>query len=773
MMSTSTDNLPPDSLLGMFLNGRYRITGIIGEGGMGRVYEGWDDNLRRKVAIKVPKESAVQNTEFMRRFEREAMTMAQVQHENIVTVYDSYVARGPNEVTFIAMERVSGMELDDYAEAEEKNLKVRDVVDVVLQLAEGLDAAHRRGVIHRDIKPENLIVTKPRRIPKIMDFGIARVEMGGDNERTATYEKVPFTPMYASPEQWRRAFSPPEKAREIDIGVASDVYSFTITVYKLFGRSLPFDAKSVLEWGLAHRRQDPLPIRRRNSKWPRSLDPVFLKGLEKEPEKRYQTATEFARALEQALAKDLRKPWANYFPAKGASTFGGTTPLDAAPQLSADETEMAPVEGTQPDAGRTTGAPRQRKELSARALVLIAVAVFLAVVVVGSLVPVLPHRGGRASLATVLTSGLASTPRLAVEVASTAGPATSVEPVVFSVLFSHEPLEFGASLVRAENGVVESVEPAGDGLSWRVSVTPAGEPGEPRTVDGIRVVVGEVEAAAGPDSIRPLATFTSDPVRFDSEGPTGSLALANPPRSGVTSEREVMVVASFSEPIEMPKETAIEITGGALRSFVRTSDTRFEILVSATPLGTGEVVRDVTLRLAEVSDMAGNPMPDSAVVSWQFDDQRPVITMTTEDFPMDEGRTRRTDLDTVRVDLVLSEPTTRELQGSDLRVTGARVISLAKTGALRYTATLAAEGRGVVSVGLVGGSLCDAAGNCAESQAGLSWLYEPRRDQPGDVSPAPTPSPTPVATPRPTVPDPAPSPRQPDPTPTPVMPGKF
>ncbi len=138
-------------LVGRVLEDRYEIEELIGAGAMGYVYRGRQLRLRRAVAIKVPKPELTSNPEFMARFEREALTMARCVHENICAIYDVSVPKDPGGLTYIAMEMINGAELDRFLRAEEGNLTVRAVVDILKQIARGIDAAHAAGIIHRDI----------------------------------------------------------------------------------------------------------------------------------------------------------------------------------------------------------------------------------------------------------------------------------------------------------------------------------------------------------------------------------------------------------------------------------------------------------------------------------------------------------------------------------------------------------------------------------------------------------------------------------------------
>lgn len=296
--ATPTQTAP---LIGRVLDGRYEIEDLLGEGAMGVVYRARQVRLRRSVAIKIPKPHLLHDPDFMARFEREALTMARCVHENIAAIHDVYVAREPDELSWIVMELVSGIELDRFLRAEEKNLTVKAVVEILRQIARGLDAAHAAGIVHRDIKPSNLIVTLPSRVPKIMDFGIARAQY--DNAfRTQTVQAM-GTPAFMAPEQVRGA----------EITPPADVYALGMTIFRLFTRRMPFESDTVHALLYCHLNTRPALIHDRNPHWPEELSVAIAKALEKDPADRYATVSQFVDAIAGALAPVLNHPFAEFF----------------------------------------------------------------------------------------------------------------------------------------------------------------------------------------------------------------------------------------------------------------------------------------------------------------------------------------------------------------------------------------------------------------------------------------------------------------------------
>ncbi|MEQ8820660.1 MAG: serine/threonine-protein kinase [Sumerlaeia bacterium] len=293
------DSYDLPSLVGRTLDERYDVDELIGMGAMGAVYRARQNRLRRTVALKVPKPALLLNPDFLGRFEREALTMAKLVHQNIVQIFDVYIGKSTGEPSFIAMEYVEGMELTRFLELQDRSLTVAAVVDLLKQVAKGIDAAHERGVIHRDIKPQNIMVTMPQRIPKIMDFGIAKVEMEGAFE-TATPSAM-GTPAYMAPEQIQGGEVTPQ----------ADIYAFAVMVYRVLCGKLPYDVNGGVQNLLyAHVHDRPVPISVRNPLFSKELDKAFGTALEKVAQKRPRDASHFMAAVERALAPLMGRPYA-------------------------------------------------------------------------------------------------------------------------------------------------------------------------------------------------------------------------------------------------------------------------------------------------------------------------------------------------------------------------------------------------------------------------------------------------------------------------------
>jgi len=289
---------------GDILDGRYEILGLLGQGGMGSVFKARQIKLDRIVALKVPNARVMADAVYMKRFEREARTCARLAHDNIVTIYDVMVTE---ELAYISMEYVDGDPLDQFLAKNFSVLSVADVVDLIGQVCGGLDYAHKRGIVHRDVKPSNIFVTREGRRAKIMDFGIARVS---DATALTVDGSVLGTPYYMAPEQIRGEA----------VGPASDIYALTIVIYKIFTNRLVFDGElTVLIY--KHVSEPPTPPRRVNPRLPEDLDECLLRGLEKDPRRRYQSALELFDRLREATVPIGHLALSEVVPPPSGETF--------------------------------------------------------------------------------------------------------------------------------------------------------------------------------------------------------------------------------------------------------------------------------------------------------------------------------------------------------------------------------------------------------------------------------------------------------------------
>jgi eukaryotic-like serine/threonine-protein kinase len=261
------------------LNGRYRVSSLLGEGGMAMVYEAEDLLLGRRVAVKILREQYASDRGFLARFQREARAAASLSHPNIVAVYDVGSEAGTQ---YIVMELVPGRTLKEIID-EQAPLAAARIVDLGRQICDALEYAHRYGIVHRDVKPHNILVTRDGRA-KIADFGIA-VALGGSSLTEPGY--VVGSAHYVSPEQ---ASGEPATS-------CSDVYSTGIVLYEMATGRLPFDGDSSVVVALKHLQEQPAPPRRLNPRMPESLQRVILTAMAKDPGDRFSSGAEMAEAL--------------------------------------------------------------------------------------------------------------------------------------------------------------------------------------------------------------------------------------------------------------------------------------------------------------------------------------------------------------------------------------------------------------------------------------------------------------------------------------------
>lgn len=262
------------------LIGPYRITGLIGEGGMGRVYEAVDTHLQRKVALKVLSQQLLDKKDFVARFTREARAIASLNHPNIVQIY--YTGEHEN-LPYYAMEMVDGGSLDGLKD--KGGLEPDVAVDLLRQAATGLAAASAEGVIHRDIKPSNLMLDRARRL-KIADFGLAKtVAIDSAITHTGTIIGTPY-------------YMPPEQGEGRPLDKRADIYSLGATFYHLLAGSPPFESDSPIGVILKHINEALPSLRKRNKAVPKGLCQVIERMMAKNPDDRYPEYSDLVEDLE-------------------------------------------------------------------------------------------------------------------------------------------------------------------------------------------------------------------------------------------------------------------------------------------------------------------------------------------------------------------------------------------------------------------------------------------------------------------------------------------
>src|ERR671939_632538 len=253
-----------DTLINTLFDGRYRILRKLGSGGMANVYLAEDEDLGRRVAIKIMSDRYADDDTFNERFRREAKAAAALSHPNIVSIYDRGQANG---TPYIAMEVIEGRSLKELVLARGP-LPVDQAIDFTKQILAALRFAHRNGIIHRDIKPHNILVGSENRL-KVTDFGIARA---GASQMTEV-GSIMGTAQYLSPEQ----------ARGAPVAAPSDLYSAGIVLYEMLTGEVPFTGDSPIEIAMKHVNNTPRPPSEVNPDIPAELDQVVLRALAKDP----------------------------------------------------------------------------------------------------------------------------------------------------------------------------------------------------------------------------------------------------------------------------------------------------------------------------------------------------------------------------------------------------------------------------------------------------------------------------------------------------------
>jgi eukaryotic-like serine/threonine-protein kinase len=264
----------------------YRVTGKLGTGGMGVVYDGEDLSLSRPVALKFLSQELARDPEAARRLQREAKTLGGLNHPNICTVYEVAEHEG---TSFIAMERVDGLNLKLHMAR--RTLGTAEVVDIALQVTAALDAAHAAGIVHRDIKPGNILVGSNGQV-KVLDFGLARRFMMPDTgELILGGSTIPGRPMGTA------NYMAPERILQLPLDPRSDLFSLGVVIYEMATGRLPFGGASPSDTINNVLDKDPVPLTSHSPDRPPQLERIVSRLLAKVPEQRYQSAAELRSAM--------------------------------------------------------------------------------------------------------------------------------------------------------------------------------------------------------------------------------------------------------------------------------------------------------------------------------------------------------------------------------------------------------------------------------------------------------------------------------------------
>ncbi|GAB4513269.1 MAG: hypothetical protein OHK0046_13930 [Anaerolineae bacterium] len=276
--------------------GQYELTELLGTGGMGAVYRGYQKALDRYVAVKVLNFMLSADSEYLERFNREAKTSAALEHPNIVPVYDY----GTQEyVSYVVMRLLTGGSLEDRIEHSKKTGRplpsLQETASILKQLASALDYAHSKGVIHRDIKTSNIMFDE-HGTAFVVDFGIAKL-VHATRALTGADMSV-GTPSYMAPEQWRGG----------EITAAADQYSMAVLTYMMLTGHLPFQGDTVFELMHKHLNEEPTPLHIYRDDLPDGVRGVINQALSKDPKERYESLGTFASAFTEAVQQQLSPP---------------------------------------------------------------------------------------------------------------------------------------------------------------------------------------------------------------------------------------------------------------------------------------------------------------------------------------------------------------------------------------------------------------------------------------------------------------------------------
>ncbi len=270
--------------VGQVFDNRYRIMKTIGVGGMAVVFQAYDLAEKRTVAVKMLREDIASDEAQVRRFVNESKAVAMLSHPNVVRIFNISVR---SNIKFIVMEYIEGITLKDYM-TRKGVLSFGEIISYTEQILHALEHAHSKGVVHRDIKPQNIMLLK-NGVIKVMDFGIAKLP----NAETLTLtDKAIGTVFYISPEQ--------AEGKAIDR--RSDLYSLGVMIYEMSCGKLPFYDESPITVALKQINDDPIPPRSINPSIPRGLEQITLSAMEKDPEIRFQSATQMLRQIARLKA---------------------------------------------------------------------------------------------------------------------------------------------------------------------------------------------------------------------------------------------------------------------------------------------------------------------------------------------------------------------------------------------------------------------------------------------------------------------------------------
>lgn len=320
-------------ILGMVIDGRWRVDAKLGEGGMGAVYLGHQVNIDRKVAIKTLRRELTSSPEFMARFEQEARAAGKISHPNCVTVFESGRADTLGGMLYLVMEYLEGEVLS--GRLVRRKLTIEETLKVAIQVASGLAAAHEMGIIHRDLKPDNIFLVN---VPgndihaKVLDFGIAKIS-DGDSKMTKS-GMIMGTPQYMSPEQCH--------GRSVD--VRTDIYALGTIIYEMLSGRTPFNSPTPITVLFEVVNSAPPSLAELGVRVPVEIEAYVMRMLAKDADARPASAMEVKRELERLLMFAHQAPHRVETPMAVSATLPMPQPVTAAmPQKSSQAKQIGGI----------------------------------------------------------------------------------------------------------------------------------------------------------------------------------------------------------------------------------------------------------------------------------------------------------------------------------------------------------------------------------------------------------------------------------------------
>src|SRR5690349_13871447 len=290
---------PKDPFIGReILGGQFQVLEKIGTGGMGSVYKASQPAMNRMVAIKILHPKLAGRKDLTSRFRREARAMSQLTHPNTVKVF-AFGELEEDGSLYIVMEHLEGKNLNQTVRSEGP-MAFERALPILIQVCGALEEAHRAGIVHRDLKPENIFLCNQgglKDFPKVLDFGLAKV-----TEREMRPGSIILTQegmVFGTPE-----FMSPEQAQGKPLTPASDIYSLAVILYEVLTGKLPFEARTAMEYIQQHVTAPPMPLEQRmpGKRFPPLLWTVLERAMRKRPEERFESAADFATAMQAVLS---------------------------------------------------------------------------------------------------------------------------------------------------------------------------------------------------------------------------------------------------------------------------------------------------------------------------------------------------------------------------------------------------------------------------------------------------------------------------------------